>query len=301
MTLKNIVLAGVSGNLGPAILAAVAAAPFTVTVFTRPGSHQTVPDGVKVVEVDYTSTANLTKNLTGIDAVVSTIPPTAAAAQTALIHAAVAAGVSRFLPSEFGSDLDNPLNRAVPVFAPKIEAQELLSSLAAEGKITYTLVYTGPFLDWGLRVGMPADPVKKTAALQDGGERLYTTTTLGTIGKAVVGVLRHPEETRNRVVRVGEAVTTIKEVLALSQEIVGAEGWTVTKPDTAVEAENALVKIQQGVFTPETIYPVIYRAIWGEKHGGHFTTTDNELLGIEQLDRAGLKRVIQDVVDGNSV
>ncbi|KAJ6060226.1 hypothetical protein N7499_012262 [Penicillium canescens] len=299
MALRNIVLAGVSGNLGPAILSAVSSSPsINVTVFTRPGSSPTVPSGVKTVEVNYDSVEDLTKNLNGQDAIVSTIPPTSATAQTNLIHAAVAAGVKRFLPSEFGSDLHNPLNRAAPVYADKIKVQELLSSLAAEGKITYTVVYNGMFLDWGLQFGFPVNLRKKTAVLHDGGERLYTTTTLAGVGKAVVGILSHPEETKNRVVRVGEAVTTIKELLALSQDIVGGEEWTITKPDTATEAEKALVKIKQGVFSHETILPFIYRAIWGKENGGHFTTTDNELLGIKELDKEGLQKVIQDVVDG---
>ncbi|OGE47782.1 hypothetical protein PENARI_c037G05249 [Penicillium arizonense] len=299
MALRNIVLAGVSGNLGPAILSAVSSSPsINVTVFTRPGSSPTVPSGVKTVEVNYDSVDDLTKNLNGQDAIVSTIPPTSATAQTNLIHAAVAAGVKRFLPSEFGSDLHNPLNRAAPVYADKIKVQELLSSLAAEGKITYTVVYNGMFLDWGLQFGFPVNLRKKTAVLHDGGERLYTTTTLAGVGKAVVGILSHPEETKNRVVRVGEAVTTIKELLALSQDIVGGEEWTITKPDTAKEAEKALVKIKQGVFSHETILPFIYRAVWGKENGGHFTTTDNELLGIKELDKEGLQKVIQDVVDG---
>ncbi|KAJ6029846.1 hypothetical protein N7460_010112 [Penicillium canescens] len=286
MALRNIVLAGVSGNLGPAILSAVSSSPsINVTVFTRPGSSPTVPSGVKTVEVNYDSVEDLTKNLNGQDAIVSTIPPTSATAQTNLIHAAVAAGVKRFLPRSL-------------VYADKIKVQELLSSLAAEGKITYTVVYNGMFLDWGLQFGFPVNLRKKTAVLHDGGERLYTTTTLAGVGKAVVGILSHPEETKNRVVRVGEAVTTIKELLALSQDIVGGEEWTITKPDTATEAEKALVKIKQGVFSHETILPFIYRAIWGKENGGHFTTTDNELLGIKELDKEGLQKVIQDVVDG---
>ncbi|KIA75803.1 CipA-like oxidoreductase [Aspergillus ustus] len=296
--IRNVVLAGVSGNLGPAILRAVSSSSFNVTVFTRPGSSPPATPGVETVEVDYESIDDLTAKLQGKDAVVSTIPPTAAAAQTNLIQAAVRAGVARFLPSEFGSDLDNAINRAAPVYKPKVDAQELLKTLAAEGKLSYTVVYTGAFLDWGLRAGFPINPVKKVAALHDGGVRTYTTTTLATIGKAVVGVLAHPEETKNRVVRVGEASTTLKELLALSQEIVGADGWTITEPDTTEAVEKAAEKLKQGIFSSETILPFIYRAIWGEGAGGHFDKTDNELLGIQQLDKAGLKQVIQSVVDG---
>ncbi|KAL4913613.1 hypothetical protein BDW62DRAFT_192170 [Aspergillus aurantiobrunneus] len=300
MAIRNVVLAGISGNLGPAILSEVSSSGlFTVTVFTRPGSSSSPPAGVKAVEVNYDSVADLTAKLQGQDAIVSGIPPTAAAAQTNLIHAAVAAKVARFLPSEFGSDLDNPINRAAPVYGPKVVAQELLKGLAAEGKITYTFVYNGAFLDWGLKAGFPISPREKRAALHDGGERLYSTSTLSAVGKAVVGVLSKPEETKNRVVRVSEAVSTLREVLALSQEVVGSDGWTVSEPNVAEEADKALAQIKKGVFSRETIMPFIFQAIWGAETGGHFKETDNKLLGIQQLDKADIKKIIQDVVSEN--
>lgn len=172
-----------------------------------------------------------------------------------------------------------------------------MKALAAEGKITYTIVYNGAFLDWGLQAGFPISPVKKVAALHDGGERLYSSTTLAAVGKAVVGILNKPEETKNRVVRVSEAVSTLKEVLALSKEVVGSDGWTVTEPDVEAEAEKALELIKQGVFNHGTILPFIYKAIWGDGTGGLLKDTDNELLGIQQLDKEGIKKVIQDVAN----
>ncbi|KAL4930416.1 aromatic alcohol reductase [Aspergillus undulatus] len=300
MAIRNVVLAGTSGNLGPAILSAVSSSlKFTVTVFTRAGSSPpTLPLNVKSLKVNYDSIDDLTAHLRNLntDAVVSTISHTAGSAQTNLIRAAATAGVSRFLPSEFGSDLDNAINRVAPAYAPKIAAQELLKELAGEGKITYTVVYNGAFLDWGLAVGFPISPARKTAVLHDGGHRVYSTTTLKAVGQAVVGVLSHPEETENRVVRVGEATTTLQELLEIAKEVVGTDGWEVTEPDVESEVEKASALLKQGVVSRETIMPFIYRAIWGEGAGGLFERTDNELLGIETLDRQGLKRIIEEVV-----
>lgn len=104
---------------------------------------------MKSIEVDYTSIENLTTALKASEAhaVVSTIPLPALTAQTNLIHAAANAGVSRFIPSEFGADLHNPLNRAAPPYKLKVEGEDLLEKLADEGKLGYTVLYNGAFLD----------------------------------------------------------------------------------------------------------------------------------------------------------
>ncbi|KAL5042155.1 hypothetical protein BDW71DRAFT_211465 [Aspergillus fruticulosus] len=318
--IQNIVVAGVTGNLGPAVLHALTTSGlFKVTVFTRPKAKDgagipspastTGPIPVPVtgngngipfqtVKVNYDSIDDLTTHLTAhsTDAVVSLLPHTAPDKQTNLIRAAVAAGVTRFIPSEFGSDLDNPVNRAAPTYKGKVAAQELLKSLAAENKISYTIIYNGAFLDWGLTHGFPIDVSKRTAVLHDGGERVYSTTTQPTIGNAVVSVLAHPEETKNRVVRIAEANVTIKQLLSLAQEVIGDEDWTVTETKVDQEVETAWALIKKGVFNAESMMPFIYRAAWGKDSGGKFETTENILLGVDELDAEGVKRVIQGVV-----
>jgi uncharacterized protein YbjT (DUF2867 family) len=92
----------------------------------------------------------LTAALQGADALLLTVGATAVSGQTDLIDAAVAAGVKRVIPSEFGSDLNNAKAAALPVFVPKIEVRKYLEKLAAEGKIEWTAVSNGAFLDWGL-------------------------------------------------------------------------------------------------------------------------------------------------------
>ncbi|RDW84096.1 aromatic alcohol reductase [Aspergillus mulundensis] len=300
MPYKNIVLAGATGNFGPAILNALATSNlFTITVLTRSDSKPlSLPSGVASVEVDYTSVENLTAALTNAsaEAVVSVIPPPAAKAQENLIHAAVAAGVKRFLPSEFGSDLDIEINRTAPTFKTKVEAQELLKGLAGENKISYTFVYNGLCLDWGLQGGFPVSVAEKKVALFDGGERVYSTSTLGAIGKGVVSILSdRSEETANRSVRISEAQTTAKELLSIAQGVVGAEGWEISERSIDEEVNEAWEKLKAGTFGHDDIFPFIHRAIWGEGAGGLFGETDNELLGIKVLDKEGLKEIVEGV------
>jgi hypothetical protein len=168
---------------------------FEVIVLTRQSSTHTFPANVKVAKVDYNSLESLTTALTSQDALVSTLGSLAVAKQKLLIDAAVNAGVKRIIPSEFGCDLHNPKTRTLPVFAAKVEIENYLDELAKKGLTSYTLVFNGPFLDWGLRQGLFFNFKERTAELYDGGDVLISATRLATAGKAVRRILTHPRET----------------------------------------------------------------------------------------------------------
>jgi uncharacterized protein YbjT (DUF2867 family) len=99
--IKNVVLAGASGNLGPFVLDALVEAGLSVTVFTRRSSSSTFPSTVKVVTVDYSDVKTLESALAGIDAVIAVLPH--GEAQDNLIRASKKAGVKVVVPGEFGN------------------------------------------------------------------------------------------------------------------------------------------------------------------------------------------------------
>lgn len=84
----------------------IASKKFHVTVGTRDASSSSFPAGVKVVQIDYSSQASLISAFNGQDAVVVTIGNLNLALleqiQMAVVDAAVAAGVSHIIPSNFG-------------------------------------------------------------------------------------------------------------------------------------------------------------------------------------------------------
>jgi len=212
-----------SGNLGPAILDQLLKHVFEVTVLTRQVSTHTFPSSVKVRPVDYSSLDSLASALRGQDAVISTMATLALDRQLLLIEAAATAGVRRFIPSEFGSDSSNPKSAALPVFTNKLAAQKALrDKAAARTGLSYTIICTGPFLDWGITRAFMSVKDKRIN-LFDGGDRVFSTTTLPTIGKAVCGVLAHPEETENRIVRVQDTTTTLKMLLEMGKKAAGPE------------------------------------------------------------------------------
>ncbi len=107
-----ILVAGSTGNLGGRIIKALLKRGATVRALVRPGTDQKKLDqltqpGVEIVAAAPTDVAALTEACRGAACVVSAVQglhDVIVDAQAALLAAAVAAGVPRFIPSDFASD-----------------------------------------------------------------------------------------------------------------------------------------------------------------------------------------------------
>lgn len=288
--ITTVALAGATGNLGPAILDALLNAGFQVTVLSRKESNHTLPPSVKVAHVDYDSLDSLTAALQGQDAVVSTLASLALGKQLLLVDAAARAGVKRFLPSEFGSNTTHPKTSRFPCYGDKVAVQKALE----KSGMTWTLVNNGAFLDWGIKVGFVMNVRDKRINLYDGGDRPFSTTTLATVGRAVVGVLRHPRETENRVVFVHDTAITPKKLAAMGKKATGgAEGWKEEVVSTDDLLQSAWAEVQTPGSNPESwVMKFITASIWGADFGGHFLQTDNELLGIKEMTDDEVQAVV---------
>lgn len=106
---STVLVAGATGDLGRRIVRELLGLDARVRVLTRPGSS-TADDlfgrdeRVEVVAAAYSDHAALTAALAGADVVVSAVSgtrPVIVDAQRALLRAAVAAGVPRFVPSDY--------------------------------------------------------------------------------------------------------------------------------------------------------------------------------------------------------
>lgn len=149
--IKNVIIIGAGGNLGPTILSAFDADPhFTVSILARYSSKSNFPSHVKVHRInDNYPEAELLKAFKGQDAVVSTIATTnTVPRQKAIIDMAIKAGVKRFVPSEFCSDTENDKAMAIlpQYFKVKVETVEYLKEKETQG-LTWTAFVTGPFFE----------------------------------------------------------------------------------------------------------------------------------------------------------
>ena len=149
-TIKNVIIIGAGGHLGPCILSAFDAdSHFNVSVLARQSSKSTFPPHIKVHRVgdDYPD-AELLKAFQGQDAVISAIARASMEHQKAIIEAAAKADVKRFVPSDFGGDLNNEKSAALlpQFFEKKLETAKLLKEKEKDG-LTWTSFATGPFFE----------------------------------------------------------------------------------------------------------------------------------------------------------
>src|SRR6185436_14235963 len=109
---RPILIAGGTGNLGELIIKALMKRGAAVRAVTR---QETNPEktaklkqlGTEVIPVDMSNAAELKNACQGVSCVVSALSglrDVIVDAQTQLVDAAVAAGVSRFIPSDFAAD-----------------------------------------------------------------------------------------------------------------------------------------------------------------------------------------------------
>lgn len=294
--IKTVAIAGASGSLGSVIFQRlVASGKFKVRVLRRLGSGSQFPAGTDVVDVDFGSADAVKAALTGQDAVVSALSTGGEGSQKALVDGAVAAGVQRFLPSDFGSNLDNPNAQKLPVYGPKIEGQRYLEERAKGTGLTWTRVYNNAFLDWGLKHKFIAD-VSGTAAttVYNGGDLPFSTTTLASVGDGVVGVLSHPDETANRSVKIHNAAITQNQLVAWARRAAPNKTFDVVNTTLDEVTAAADARLAKGLFDMQTFAPYLMRAVFDPQYGGNFTgKTDNELLGVKELSEEEIFQVVK--------
>ncbi|KAF2965129.1 hypothetical protein GQX73_g8459 [Xylaria multiplex] len=290
--IKNVAVVGGSGNLGRAVVSELVDAGFTVTVLTREGSTATFPAGVVSKAVDYSSVESLTPALEGQDALVSTIATVAVAGQQPLVDAAVAAGVRRIIPSEFGINTrflgKEPIGT---ILQGKVKTLNYIHEKSKQNpSFTWTGISTGLFFDWGLEHGsIGLDKATKTATIYDSGNEPYQASNLPHIGKAIAALLKRPEVTTNRYITIASFNPTQNQVLEIAEKITG-EKWTINQLSTSEQQQIGVEKLSKGDYS--AFSNLLRKRVYGDGAGLAVQGPDNalDLLGLEEDDLEGSLR-----------
>ena len=268
-------------------------AGFRVSILTRSNKLGAYASNINVFEVDFNSVESLTTALKGVDAVVSTVGGAAVDNQTVLIDAAIAAGVKRFIPSEFGNVTTNPKVEKFPVYSSVFKIRNYLQENAAAGKLSWTVLACGAFLDLVLNTPTLLDFQNHTVTILDEGDNRISSTSLPAVGKAIAAILQNFDATENRVMHVSEAILTQNQLIGFAKEIRPDIEWSISKEQSSLLLQESLEEFGAGDFSVPTFMKLLKgTALAGDTYGAAFDVTDNELLGIKELAPADLKKLI---------
>jgi pimeloyl-ACP methyl ester carboxylesterase/NAD(P)-dependent dehydrogenase (short-subunit alcohol dehydrogenase family) len=157
-----VLVAGGTGNLGGRIIRALRQRGASVRAIVRPETDpaklaELTRQGVDVRRADLTDLAALTQACTGVGCVVSALAglrDVLIDGQSALLAAAVAAGVPRFIPSDFSSDYTQQApgtNRNFDLrreFQARLDQAPLAATSILNGAFAEVLAYNIPLLDF---------------------------------------------------------------------------------------------------------------------------------------------------------
>ncbi|KAL6856393.1 NAD(P)-binding protein [Trichoderma novae-zelandiae] len=294
--IRNVAVAGASGNIGQHVLKALLEANFNVTVLTRSQTSHSNDYGaqVKSVEADFNSVSSLTAALKHQDAVISTIGKAGLESQILLIDAAVAAGVHRFIPSEFGSCTTSPKVADFPFYSTLATVRSYLAEKAATSALTYSIIAPGCFTEYLLAFPATIDFKNHSVAFMDGGNTRVSITSLATFARAVAAVFNHPDETKNRVVYVSEAILTQRQLLDIAKKVKPEVDWTTSHIKSADILKAGLDTVATGGDSLQAYGQILVGTVFGEDYGSAYDNNDNLLLGVETITEERLKALVAD-------
>lgn len=224
----TILLAGATGDLGGRIareLLRHETDDVRLRVLTRPGSAVATTlsgddDRVEVTRASYADLAALTEAVRGVDVVVSAVSgvrPVIIDAQRALLEAAVAAGVPRFMPSDYSADyrsIPPGSNRNFELrreFAAAVDAAPIRATSVLNGMFTDLLTGDAPMVLFD----------RKRVLFWSSADQVLDFTTKDDVAHVVARVALDPEAPR--VVEVAGDRVTAREVARTMSELTGQE------------------------------------------------------------------------------
>ncbi|KAJ5630784.1 isoflavone reductase family protein [Penicillium longicatenatum] len=226
--LRNVMVMGAGGLFGTEVLSTLQEeGSFNLSILSRKSSKSTFPPHINVVKVDDDyPLEQLVNAFKDQDALVSTLPGRPCTVHLRMIDAAIQAGVKRFIPTEYGNNTCAAAAELVTLYAEKAKVIAYLKTKENTG-LTWTAIHTGQFFDWGIESGWLDYHLKeKRVTIYDSGDKLWSTSTLGTASAAVGKVLLKPEETMNRPVYVASFTVSQRQVLEALEKATGAT-WEV--------------------------------------------------------------------------
>lgn len=261
-------------------------------MISRASSKSKLPESrAKIISVSDTyPVEELIEAFRGKDVIVNAITSLSVLQQHNIIDAAVAAGVKRYVPSEFGlNNLDPRAQALSPVFKEKGEVQQYLKDQESTG-LTWTSFACGMWLKWSVEHSfLGINYPERKFRVWDDGNGHFSCTTIEDTANAVVAALKKPAETSNQLLRISNFPTTQNQLFAAIEELSGKqfEREYVNTDEIVADAHKRLAQGDRSA-----AYATIETGFVTGRYSGHLEAEGplaNELLDVP-------KRELRDVV-----
>lgn len=204
-------------------------------------------NAVKHQKSDF-STSSLKTAFAGQDLVISTTAGGDSTQQIGIIDAAIAAGVQRFMPHEFGHDtLNRRISERVLNVAGRAKVIEHLRTVSmASSDFEWVGVATGYTLDTGLIGGnLGFDMQWHSATIHGIGTEIFAVSSLQRVGQVVARVVDCWDKVKNQYMYAAGALTSANEVLRSAEKATQRE-FTVGNYDVNDCIREAQARIERG-------------------------------------------------------
>jgi hypothetical protein len=168
-----------------------------------------------------------------------------------------------------------------------------LEDQARKSEITYTYIINSAFFDWGLQHNFILEISQYKPTIYNTGEELFSTTTTTSVAKAVVGVLTHYDETKNRAVYVQDAVISQNKLLAIAKKYTPDKTWRPVYLNLAEMKVESDAKVDKGIYDMASLYSYLFITFFEKGYGGRIERTDNKLFGIKEMTEEEIERVVK--------
>jgi uncharacterized protein YbjT (DUF2867 family) len=262
--MKNILLAGPTGNLGPHLIKAFIEKNYQVYALIRPESINN-PDkvaplkalGVNLVEGDVNDKGGLEEICQGMDVVVSALGGGQLMQQESLLEASQKTGVKRFIPSEFGVNPYASERGTCDLFDAKHAIQQ---KIKASG-MPYTMIYSNGFMEfWASGLGQLGNSATTgQVSVFGNGQVKAAMTALPDIARFTAEMIADPEM-ENKEVSISANIMTQDELIHTWEQLSGA-----TIKRNVVSDEELLNTINNAKIPEEMmirVFTQLHRSVW---------------------------------------
>jgi hypothetical protein len=205
--------------------------------------------------------------------------------QKTLVDAAIEAGIKRIVPSEFSSNLEAKAKDVnLPIVSEKLAIRKYVVEAAAKGKIEWSSINNGPFLDLGVHYGFLGPSLRsKKATFHDGGEKVCCTTSTEDIGKAVALMLEHHEETKNKPVYVYSTLISEKKMTSIVAKLTGVD-FEIQNADMQKDADEYLAGLKEDKADPNKKFSLYFLMMYVFRRMDHCISVFNTFVTSSHIE-----------------